>query len=99
MFLLQKLPGDAALKDKIDRTKKLKKKSLFLECFSSEGRSGSRLSLKALYDKYTVEPSYSGSKLPEDFKYDLEWIKKLIENLKNKQYLHKKYLLYLMIWN
>ena len=97
MFLLQKLPGDAALKDKIDRTKKLKKNSLFWECFSSEGRSGSRLSLKALYDKYTVEPSYSGSKLPEDFKYDLEWIKKLIENLKNKQYLHKKYLLYLMI--
>ena len=97
MFLLQKLPGDAALKDKIDRTKKLKKNSLFWECFSSEGRSGSGLSLKALYDKYTVEPSYSGSKLPEDFKYDLEWIKKLIENLKNKQYLHKKYLLYLMI--
>lgn len=96
-FLQSKLPNDQILKEKIEKTKKQIRKKQIWECFSSEGR-GETVSLKKLYDSLEVEEMYSGSRIGADGKISLDWIKELIKNLKDRKYLHKKYLLQLLIY-
>lgn len=92
-----KFPNDAKVLDEIKKTKALKRKKNFWEAFSSEGRGKQTMSLKAYYDKTELPESYSGIKLPSKDKMNIEWIKELIKQMKDKKYLHKKDLLSVLL--
>ena len=44
-----------------------------------------------------VESSYSGQVFPEDGKINDEWVKTLITNMKNSNFIHKKYLMMMIL--
>ena len=102
-FLLEKLPNDSNLKEKINLCKIRIKKKNFWDAFNSEGRS-SKQTIESLLKKITVESSYEGPKMNDNCEFDKDWILKLIDYMqdmelkkdKSKKYIHKKFLLLIL---
>lgn len=102
LFLKTKIPEDKTLDEKITKIKNERKRKNFFEAYSSEGRG--KQTLSQMIKNATVASSYTGPVFPEDGKIDLEWVKKLIEFIRDDENvksvesktIHKKYMLLML---
>lgn len=53
--------------------------------------------LKELYESCKVEDTYTGLTIPLDGKINQKWIEDLIENMRSNKFIHKKYLLQILL--
>ena len=101
-FLLLKTKfNDKKIDEYIDRTRNAKKRKNFFEAFSSEGRGKALITIEGLLKTLKPSTSYTGPVFPKDGKIDDEWVKSLIERMKDmdkkktnsEKYIDKVYLL------
>ena len=105
-FLLLKTKfNDKKIDEYIDRTRNAKKRKNFFEAFSSEGRGKALITIEGLLKTLKPSSSYTGPVFPKDGKIDDEWVKSLIERMKDmdkkktnsEKYIDKVYLLQMLL--
>jgi len=105
LFLKTKIPDDKSLDEKIERTRKEKKRKNFFEAFSSEGRGKATVTIEGLLKTYKISSDYSGPVFPNDGKITKEWVLDLISHMKDpenkktnkEKYIDKVYLLQMLL--
>ena len=105
LFLKTKITGDPTLDEKIEKTRKEKKRKQFFEAFSSEGRGKATVTIEGLLKTYKPSTNYSGPVFPEDGKITKEWVLDLINHMKDpdnkktnqEKYIDKVYLLRMLL--
>ena len=104
LYLKTKI-NDPKLDEYIERTRNAKKRKQFFEAFSSEGRGKPTVTIEGLIEKLQPSTSYDGPAFPDDGKIDSDWVKGLIERMKDmdnkknntQKYIDKIYLLKMLL--
>ena len=104
-FLQKKMPEDKSLNDKIEKTRREKKRRDFFIAFSSEGRGKAQITIEGILQKIRPDPSYKGPVFPEDGKITKEWVLDLLDRMKDpdikksnsEKYIDKFYLLQMLL--
>ena len=105
-FLLLKTKfNDKKIDDYIDRTRNAKKRKNFFEAFSSEGRGKPQHIIESFLKTLKPSSDNNGIVFPEDGKINDEWVKTLIEKMKDmdnkksnkEKYIDKVYLLQMLL--
>jgi serine/threonine-protein phosphatase 5 len=103
--LIKQFPNDSKLIENINKTKKHLKKNAFWDCFNytdnknennniNNVKSLNLDNLKKEIENINIDyNNYNGPKYEGVYSINQEFIEDVIENMKNKIYLHKKYLL------
>ena len=84
LFLRTKF-NDKSLDDYIERTRNAKKRKNFFEAFSSEGRGKPSITIEGLLKVLKPSSTYDGPVFPQDGKINDEWVKGLIERMKDME--------------
>ena len=93
IFLKSKL-NDKSLDEKIEKTRKEKKRKDFFKAFSSEGRGKPQITIEGLLKDLKPNQLYKGPVFPEDGKITKDWVLDLINHMKdfdNKKSNYEKY--------
>ena len=104
LYLKTKI-NDPKIDEYIERARNMKKRKQFFEAFSSEGRGKPTITIEGLIEKLQPSTSYNGPTFPDDGKIDSEWVKGLIERMKDmdnkknntEKYIDKIYLLKMLL--
>ena len=104
LYLKTKI-NDPKLDEYIERTRNAKKRKQFFEAFSSEGRGKPTITIEGLIEKLQPSSTYDGPAFPDDGKIDADWVKGLIERMKDmdnkksntEKYIDKIYLLKMLL--
>ena len=104
LFLRTKF-NDKSLDEYIEKTRNAKKRKNFFEAFSSEGRGKPSVTIEGLLKELKPSSTYDGPVFPQDGKINDEWIKGLIERMKDmdnkklstSKYIDKVYLLQMLL--
>ena len=82
LFLRTKF-NDKSIDEYIEKTRNAKKRKNFFEAFSSEGRGKALITIEGLLKTIKPDSNYDGPVFPKDGKINDEWIKTLIERMKD----------------
>ena len=104
LFLRTKF-NDKSIDEYIEKTRNAKKRKNFFEAFSSEGRGKALITIEGLLKTIKPDSNYDGPVFPKDGKINDEWIKTLIERMKDmdmkksntEKYIDKAYLLQMLL--
>ena len=104
LFLRTKF-NDQSIDMYIEKTRNARKRKQFFEAFSSEGRGKASVTIEGLLKTLTPSSTYDGPVFPKDGKITDEWVKELIERMKDmdnkksntSKYIDKVYLLQMLL--
>ena len=74
---------DKSIDEYIEKTRNAKKRKNFFEAFSSEGRGKPSITIEGLLKTLKPSSTYDGPIFPQDGKLTDDWIKGLIERMKD----------------